>query len=349
MASQSIDGSLATWHEIASRHQWSVLLLGNGLSTNVWPRFGYGSLFEHAQQGGLTDQDRALFDGTPNFERVLSDLNTAIRVGSVVGVDTQPFFDRYRSVQIGLGHAIREVHLKRSEVPDATLAAIRAAMLQYEWIFTTSYDLILYWAMGYKAWKPFVDGFKYGGRCEFDPRRADVEANQIPIYFLHGALHLVVGGSGTTWKLRLTAMQTLLEQFGQPIACDPQARPLLVTEGSANDKLTAIEGNEYLTHALERLRKLELPIVVFGSSLGEQDNHLVEALNEYPERPVAISMRPGSRRDLAARQADIYGRLTAETLLFFDATTHPLGSPDLATAPRADDTEAAESHVRRSA
>jgi len=49
---------------------------------------------------------------------------------------------------------------------------------------------------------------------------------------------------------------------------DVRARPLLVTEGSAVDKLAAIEDNVYLSHALGRLRQRDLPLVVFGSSLG---------------------------------------------------------------------------------
>jgi hypothetical protein len=103
----------------------------------------------------------------------------------------------------------------------------------------------------------------------------------------------------------------------------------LITEGSWQDKLLAIEENAYLAHALRRLREWPLPIVVFGSGLSEQDDHLVEALNEHEQRAVAVSMRPDSRRELLKRQSDIYNRLGAEPLLFFDATTHPLGQPRL--------------------
>jgi hypothetical protein len=324
-----IDGSLRPWHDVAKQHDWSALLLGNGLSINVWPGFAYGSLFDHAHSKGLTKQERKLFDGTRNFERALSDLTTAMRVGKVLRMETDPILERYRSIQVALGHAIREVHPKRSSVPDVGLRAIRVAMLDYEWVFTTSYDLIVYWAMGSDGWKPFVDMFRYGGRCEFDSDRADVYVDEIPVYFLHGALHLVVGGPGTTWKLRKTYLQTLLDQFGQPIGGDPEARPLLVTEGSAVEKLRAIEGNHYLAHALQRLRDVDLPIVIFGSSLSAQDDHLVDALNEQPDRPVAVSMLPGSKKELATRQAEIFGRLETESLMFFDATTHPLGSPAL--------------------
>jgi len=55
----------------------------------------------------------------------------------------------------------------------------------------------------------------------------------------------------------------------------------------------------------------------------------VDALNEHPDRPVAVSMRPGTRRELAPKQIDIFGRLETDDLIFYDATSHPLGSPEL--------------------
>jgi hypothetical protein len=329
--STPIDGSLPTWADIADEYEWEVLLLGNGLSINVWDGFGYGQLFDHAHDAGLTPDDLDLFSGTPNFERVLADLNTTIRVSEVKGVDPRTFYESYRRIQLALGHAIRQVHPHRIQVPDECLAAIRPELASYEWIFTTSYDLIVYWAMGYgEQYTPFVDLFG-GSGLTFNPRRAGVVEGEVPVYFLHGALHLMVGGTGVTWKLRRNAMQTLLDQFGRPVPGDPQARPLLVTEGSARDKLRAIEGNDYLSHALRRLRDpdLELPLVVFGSRLGVEDQHLVDALNENSDRPVAVSIYPGPRREVRRQQAEIFGRLEADPLLFFDSTTHPLGDPGL--------------------
>lgn len=325
------NGTLDDWREIADAEAWQGLLLGNGLSINVWKPFGYQSLMEQAaKKAQLTDVDRALFDGTTNFERVLADVNTAVRVTEAIGVDASKLYERYQSIQRALGHAVRQVHLARAQVPTRTLAAIRAVMESSEWVFTTSYDLLLYWAMGYGGkYQPFKDHFRYGGRCEFDPRRRSVYEGEVPVYYLHGALHLVVGGSGTTWK-RVGSLQTILDQFGQPIDGDSQARPLLVTEGSAHDKLRAIEANDYLAHALDRLRDLDLPLVVFGSNLGAQDEHLVRAIGEHPSRPVAISMRDRPRAELLARQSEIFLRLKAESIYFYDAATHPLGAPSLA-------------------
>jgi hypothetical protein len=334
MSSAPPDGSLSAWEEIEEEFESAALLVGNGLSINVWPPFEYGTLFEQAAKSELSDDDRALFDGRSNFEMTLADLNTAIRVNEAVGMDATPIYEHYRDIQRALGQAIREVHVKGSGVPRETLAAIHRELLRYEWIFTTSYDLIVYWAMGCTgAWKPFVDGFKYAGRLEFDPARATVYEHETPVYFLHGALHLVVGDTGATWKLRSGDLQTILDQFGDPIDGDPQARPLLVTEGSDGDKLRAIEGNGYLSHALQMLREIELPVVVFGSSLSNQDQHLIDALNEHPERPVAISMLPASEKDLVSRQADVYQRLEAKTLVFYDARSHPFGARELRCAP----------------
>jgi hypothetical protein len=154
-----MDGSLPDWADIADEYRWEVLLLGNGLGINVWDGFEYGQLFDHALNV-LTPDDLDLFSGTPNFERVLADLNTTIRVSEVKGVDPRPFYESYRRIQLALEHAIRQVHPHRIQVPDACLAAIRPELASYEWIFTTSYDLIVYWAMGFgERYPPFVDLF----------------------------------------------------------------------------------------------------------------------------------------------------------------------------------------------
>jgi Domain of unknown function (DUF4917) len=106
----------------------------------------------------------------------------------------------------------------------------------------------------------------------------------------------------------------------------------MVTEGSAQDKRQAIDGNDYLSHAFRTLQAPDTakPLVIFGCSLGPQDEHLVEALNVHTDRPIAVSMRPGRQQDLRRKQREVYGRLEAEQLYFFDATTHPLGAGDLA-------------------
>jgi Domain of unknown function (DUF4917) len=81
MSKPQLDGDLEPWPTLAPVFSPCALLCGNGLSINVWQRFEYGSLFDHARgSSGLTAIDLKLFASTENFERVLSDLNVAIRV-----------------------------------------------------------------------------------------------------------------------------------------------------------------------------------------------------------------------------------------------------------------------------
>ena len=331
--SDSPDGTLHDWSDLQGLG-WGALLVGNGLSVNISRDFAYESLYEEADQssvdGSLTDDDRAVFEGfeTTNFELVLAKLRDSIQMAEILGRDPRPYRRRYRSVQTALGTAVRGVHLEYVEVPDTTLAAIQKELREYDAIFSTSYDLLIYWAIGY--------GEKYGRFCDcfwssgnrFDPDDAEVWGNGRPVYYMHGALHLIVEGSGRTRKLTQDA-RTLLDQFGAPIEGDEEARPLLISEGSARDKLRAIEGNDYLAHIYETFSDRDGPLLVFGHALGAQDRHLIDAINTHPDRPVAFSMVKKSKGKLREQQSEVWGKLSTEEIYYFDAATHPLGSPDL--------------------
>lgn len=327
------DGTLRDWSEI-SADGWSAILVGNGLSVNLSRYFAYQSLYEEAKprrgRGGLSDEDRAVFKAfeTTNFEVVLAKLRDAITMAEVLGRQPGPYRRRFRSVQDALGEAVRRVHLEWSEVPDETLAAIKAELRSYSAVFSTSYDLILYWAIGHdEDYGRFRDCFWSNG-CEFDPKDAKVKGGGRPVYYMHGALHLIVQGSGVTRKLTQEDGR-LLDQFGKPIKDDDEARPLLISEATAREKLRGIEGNDYLAHVYDQFKGQDGPLAVFGHSLSEQDRHLIDAINENPDRPVAISMVRRTKKQLREQQAAIWGKLHTEDVVFYDAATHPLGDSAL--------------------
>jgi hypothetical protein len=329
-----IDGELAWWDGVAPLCRWRTLLVGNGLSMNVWPEFDYGSLYEKAAagsaHGGLAEADKVLFatvGRTTNFERVLAELQAAIAMANALGQDARPYEDRYASIRRALGAAVRASHVEQIEIPESTFRTIRDALLEFSCVFTTSYDLLAYWAMSLDGFDGFCDCFYANERNEFGTWVPELRT---PVFFLHGALHLVVEAGGTTRKLTRDA-RSLLQQFGRPAPDEPGSEPLLVTEGSSRDKLAAIEQNEYLAFVLQRLRESDEPLVVFGHSLGDQDAHLADAINLHPDRPVAVSLLPGATTaETRGRQAEIRARLHAvDRLYFFDATTHPLGAPEL--------------------
>jgi hypothetical protein len=318
----AIDGQLAPWEAVAEAHPWRNLLAGNGLSRQMWPSFAYGSLYERACDAkALTKKDRALFErfGTENFEVVLSALATSIATLDALGRGTDALQKRYASVQHALGRAVRDVHAPMSEVAEERRAALRCALLEHRYVFTTSYDLLLYWSVAVD-FSGFADFF-WGPDGTFDPARTSVfPADPTRLLYLHGALHLTVDGDGVVAKRRRGG-RSLLEQFDDP----PPRRPLLVTEGSSDEKHRIIINNDYLDFALTRLRRQKPPLVVFGHALGPQDQHLVDALNVQPQRPIAVGVLPGSREEVRARQGELRGALSASELYFYDATTHPLG------------------------
>lgn len=319
----AIDGQLTRWEAVADAHPWRNLLVGNGLSAHVWPAFAYTSLFDRAcASGALTKKDRVLFEarGTENFELVLSALATAIEVLDALGRPVKALEKRYESVQGALGRAVRDVHVPMAEVGAERRERLAEVLRAHRYVFTTSYDLLLYWAAASADFAGFADFF-WGADGTFDPARTRLKPGADPtrLVYLHGALHLTVDGERVTAKRR-SGERSLLEQFDDP----PPRRPLLVTEGSSADKLKVIVNTPYLTFALTRLRRQKPPLVVFGHALGPQDAHLVEALNVQPDRPIAVGMLPGPVSDVRNRQAAVRGALNAHELYFYDATTHPL-------------------------
>lgn len=338
-----LEESPSPWEVIAPRARWRGLLFGNGLSQSIWRGFAYSSLFGQACRARrLTSQDLELFRRleTSNFEVVLAALNAARLALGALGADARLVESHYCRLQRVLGATVRAAHVRRGGVPDEALASMKTTMQGHEVVFTTNYDLLAYWAMGYEeAYGHLADLFWTPGShgpCQFDLANAHLREGWTPLYYLHGALHLVVHSDGTIRKLTRTPPETLLDQFGAPMAGDPRARPLLVTEGTAREKLRAIKGNAYLSHAYVQLCACDLPLVVFGSSLGPQDRHLTAAINAHPERPVAVSVTAGQgQRERLATEARIRGSLATKRLFFFDAATHPLGEYGARAALRA--------------
>ena len=152
------------------------------------------------------------------------------------------------------------------------------------------------------------------------------------IYYLHGALHLRREPlSGKTYKSENRDGRSLLE------IDDKDDPPLFITEGSAEDKDRAIRTSNYLTFAYQSFLQHQGPLVIFGHSLNDSDKHLIEAIRRQTPNTIAISIRgSNSVHSIEEKQARLRKALFEKRkrckgleLLFFDSSTHPLGSPAL--------------------
>ena len=68
-------------------------------------------------------------------------------------------------------------------------------------------------------------------------------------------------------------------------------------------------------------------LCIFGHSLGEQDQHLIDALRQAPLKTLCVSIYPRSEAFIRF-QKNHYTALFADKKLelrFFDSKTHPLG------------------------
>lgn len=259
------------------------MLLGNGFSIACNPIFAYHSLYEQAVALGLSDAAQRLFDylGTRNFEEVMRLLDDAHYVGNLFGVineENRVFLgdrDRLKNVLIEV--------ISRNHLPNAVSVegwkkdAAVAFLAPFTSIFTSNYDLLLYWVHMHGLARQHGDGFRRrGGELRF---REDEGGESASVFYLHGALHLYQH-EGVVRKHSAEGVD-LTDVISD--AMDEKKYPLFVAEGSDDQKMRQIRGNYYLMFCQNRFRKINGDLVVFGHRLGESDGHLVAAVAENPQ------------------------------------------------------------------
>ena len=316
-----LSGELRSWRQARGSISWASLLLGNGASIAVWPRFEYSSLLARAP---LRPHDRDLFDAleTSNFESVLNALQVARLLCGQQGHETETSRRRYRSIRRALVAAIQDVHIRYRCLPVSALASLRDTYRTFDTVYTSNYDLLLYWAIMVDRGVGFRD-FLWNIGSTFDITDTDVPADVTRIMYLHGALHLYTDSDGVAAKRTAGS-----RDFLRSIAASTATIPLFVSEGRSNRKLRAIRRSDYLSFVYKEFTSDVTPIVVFGHSLADQDAHLREGLNQR-DRRVAISLMPDRPSRILGQKARLREFLPRARLRFFDATTHPLGDPGL--------------------
>lgn len=320
-----LDNRLRDWNELATEDDWSGLLVGNGFSQNIWRGFGYESLFETASQEGgahLIAADVSLFDRleTRNFEVVLSALATSKAVALALGEQHEHFAERESSIRAALIRAVHGVHVPWQSVSEATLDRLATALANYSAVYCTNYDLLIYWSI-----MRGPDAFRdYFWAEQFDIADTEIWGKKSKIHFLHGSLHLYRRPNGQTLKRRAGFGENLLDLFATPYE---DAMPLFISEGTAQEKLASIYRSDYLSFVFSCLAKDDSPLVIFGHSLGDSDQHIVDALGAHQGRSIAVSVR--AKGNVRQKKAAIIEALPDSEIKFFDAATHPLGATEL--------------------
>lgn len=360
VSADAVRAEIVQWTSIASEFEGDgtagdggVLLLGNGFSVNVWAAFRYDSLLE---ESGLAGAARTLFGTRTNFEAVLAELSVADQVVRVAAPEAAELPERLSGlaseVREALFAAVDKVH------PDAYQLAgsadgvsngftanqqhvvdeLAAHLPRYAKVFVTNYDLLAYWGA---VKGELADLFP--GRDPFDERRAErwSASSRTKIFFLHGALHLWRSlRTNAEGKHTVGLNSALLDEIrlnGEHV----DRVPLFISEGTSAEKVARISASPYLSFCGRALADATEPVTVLGQGLTEADRHISDAIQEHPERRVAVGVHVDASADETARAselrtkaAEVGGRLSrCREVVFFDSAEHPLTSPRLFRSP----------------
>jgi len=272
------------------------LLLGNGFSMAYDTKiFSYNAL--HNFLDNLDNELLSkLFDivNTKNFELVLQQLDNFCELIDAFGSDSVLKFkvqEASETLKVSLIHAIEELHPEHVfKIPQEKSLACAKFLNQFlsngGEIFTTNYDVLLYWVLMRNEIPNAIDGFgrDVESAGEFVPED-EIELSELRwgrnkerqnIHYLHGALPLFDTGVEIV-KEEYDSENFIMENIRKRLL--NKEYPVIVTAGNSTQKLEHIMHNRYLTNCYERLCNIEGSLIVFGFGFGEYDEHIIDAIN----------------------------------------------------------------------
>ena len=287
------------------------LLLGNGFSIAYDKDiFSYNALNRF-----IMDSDdetvKQVFQvyNTQNFESIMQQLNCMVDVLKILDAPNN-LCDKVKTLSVDLKRklidAISAMHpeqvFKVDEAKSKHCADFLRVYIDSEGqIFSTDYDLLLYWVLLRNGVENFVDGFGREAENIEDGkliREDDIEWSELiwgkykgtqNVHYLHGALPLFDDGKDII-KLEYNGVDYLLDVIKKKI--DDGSYPVFVAAGNSKEKMQHIAHNKYLNYCYERLCQATGSLVVLGFSFGDNDTHIIDAINEAGRHGL-----PGSPND----------------------------------------------------
>ena len=207
MSSNTSSDSLQGWNDLREEvlckgepvfKNRPSLLIGNGFSINIWSDFKYTSLYEKAE-ARFIQEHKKLFDRleTNNFEVVLSKLAEEKATRQASNQDLISLEKSEQVIRNALIQAIRDVHIPSTNF--YTISNIVSdELINYNSIYYTNYDLLIYWSVMYDTDVSRPQGtsrstiFDFFWNNPFNPRCTNIynPEERSGIYYLHGGLHL---------------------------------------------------------------------------------------------------------------------------------------------------------------
>lgn len=329
-----------TYDEVLKRTEnWKrYLLLGNGFSIAYDKIFSFKNLFDYAVNKNLIIVNSPLYNiffydfKTYDFERVIKKLEESIII--YYRYHHYPYYSYYLGCDINnlkniLINVLSELHPEHAaSLNEFNYGYVKNFIKEYDSIFTLNYDLLLTWAtleleydtnyMNNRRLK-VDDGFRRPtGNLTF----IDNNSEQT-IYYLHGALHIFDEGIEITKITSKYGEKSLIHQIRENILYFFKY-PLFVSEGTWQNKLLKIKKNIYLNHCYNKLKNLSLynnndSLIIFGTLLKSNDNHILEAIKQNKIKNIYIGV--SSYDKIREECSHIFKELKNKNLFFYDYKT----------------------------
>lgn len=278
------------------------LLIGNGFSMAYDPKiFSYNALYDFIEN----QEDPTLIRlfqviNTKNFELVMRQLDNFIEIARAFdeeGKLVEALTNANQLLQKSLIEAVSSLHPEHVfEVSEGRSKAcfnfLEEFLLNDGNVYSTNYDLLLYWVLMRNESKHANDGF---GREHLNPveTRKGIEdaaygelywgkhKEQQKVFHLHGTLPIFDTGTEIekeVYRDRQYLLQNIKDRM------DSKEYPIFVTAGDGTEKLRHIFHNRYLTYCYDSLCNINGFLVTFGFNFGEYDYHIIEAVNRSAKR-----------------------------------------------------------------
>lgn len=115
------------------------------------------------------------------------------------------------------------------------------------------------------------------------------------LFFLHGAFHIYEKSMGSK-KITQKQNKAFCKKLEELVQGEEE-EIILILASSKEDKIQYINENSYLKNCFGKLSTLNGSLVILGSSLAENDEHIFEQINNSPIKNIYISSSEDKRKD----------------------------------------------------
>jgi len=288
------------------------VLLGNGFSMAYdKKRFSFTDLLKTAIDENIIDKDSNILKifeklKTADFEKVIRYLNNTISISEIYFPDTdkKQIKNDIRQLKKYLVNTITNNHPDKVTDINPVLSENCAGFLShFQRIYTLNYDLLSYWVI-MKNKSSYELGFTDGFGDDEDDIKDEIKNDYVTykdsqheLLFLHGGLHLFDNKTSTIKLTFSRTSETLKKQIYKKLVSG--IYPVFISEGTSDDKLEKIRHNYYLNHCYKALKNQSGSLVIFGTTLKSNDDHIRKAILESKFRNIFIGIYSDDELSLA--------------------------------------------------